>query len=141
MPDRNPTNREKKLINFISLSAECNLLRAEGFYCSLVMSKLQFLIQRKEEKNRVLFFFFFIFWSSKSRIRIRIYWKCWIRTRIHSSAIKWEIWNNKICPERLCSYLCSLCKFSLIFPLVRWKDLRSRIVEHNIRIMAKYYTR
>lgn len=23
----------------------------------------------------------------------------------------------------------------------RWKDLRSRIVEHNIRIMAKYYTR
>lgn len=23
----------------------------------------------------------------------------------------------------------------------RWKDLRSRVVEHNIRVMAKYYTR
>ena len=23
----------------------------------------------------------------------------------------------------------------------RWNDLKSRVVEHNIRIMAKYYTR
>jgi 26S proteasome regulatory subunit N5 len=23
----------------------------------------------------------------------------------------------------------------------RWKDLKNRVVEHNIRIMAKYYTR
>ena len=24
---------------------------------------------------------------------------------------------------------------------VRWADLKSRIVEHNIRMMAKYYTK
>ncbi len=34
----------KKSINFIFLSAGCSLLRAEGFPCSLDISKLQFLI-------------------------------------------------------------------------------------------------
>jgi hypothetical protein len=40
----------KKLLNFIFRSAGCSLLRAEGFSCSLVISKLQFLIQKRKKK-------------------------------------------------------------------------------------------
>ena len=60
----------KKLINFIFRSAGCSLLRAEGFSCSLDISKLQFLI-KKERKKNFCCNFFFGFWSLKSWIRIR----------------------------------------------------------------------
>ncbi len=51
----------KKSINYIYWSAGCSLLRAEGFSCSLDISKLQFFKS---------VFIFFSFWSSKPWTRI-----------------------------------------------------------------------
>jgi hypothetical protein len=50
----------KKLINFFFWSAWCSLLRAEGFSCSLDISKLQFLIKTRF-KNFLLYFFSSVF--------------------------------------------------------------------------------
>jgi hypothetical protein len=54
----------KKLINFIFSSAGCSLFRAEGFSCSLDVldvglgiSKLYFLIQKRNKKNFSAVFF------------------------------------------------------------------------------------
>ncbi len=59
----------KKLINFI-WSAGCSLFRAEGFSCSLDISKLQFLKKKKYKRKHFFCIFFFSFWSSKPWIRI-----------------------------------------------------------------------
>jgi hypothetical protein len=69
----------KKLIKFICLSAECSVLRAEGFFFSFEISTLQFLMKNKKIFSCI---FFFSFWSSKPWIRIRIHVKCRIRIRI-----------------------------------------------------------
>jgi hypothetical protein len=69
----------KKLTNLIFLSGGWSLLRAEGFSCSLDISKQKFLIKKKI-KQFFSCIFTFRFWSSKPWIRIHL--KCWIRIRI-----------------------------------------------------------
>ena len=34
-------------------------------------------------------------------------------------------------------------KYLIVFPVGnnRWKEMKNRVIEHNIRVMAKYYTR
>jgi hypothetical protein len=66
----------KELMKLIFFSAECSLLRAEGFSCGLDVlngwqgiSKLQFLMKKLYLKNFQQYFFNFC--SSKPWIRIR----------------------------------------------------------------------
>jgi hypothetical protein len=64
---KNDPQKRKNLINLVFSSAECSLLRAEGFLCSLDVSygslgisKLQFLIKKRYTKNLQLFFLQFL---------------------------------------------------------------------------------
>ncbi len=75
----------KKLINIISWSAECTILRAEGFSCSLTSfmeAKGQVNCNFRSKKDSFLSYNFCLFLSSKPWIWIRIHLKCWIRIRI-----------------------------------------------------------
>ncbi len=66
--DGNPVLWIRIRINGIpgSVCAGCSLLRAEGFSCSLNISKMHFLIKKKSLKTfSAVRYFFFSFWSSK----------------------------------------------------------------------------
>jgi hypothetical protein len=98
----------KKLRNFMFWSAECYLLRAEGFSCSLSVlygglgiSKPQFLIKKQSTIFRCKFFY--SFWSLnpwiRNRNRIRKLQKCWIRIliklmRIRNAEPSWNYWRS-----------------------------------------------
>ncbi len=78
--------QEGKMAHFIVWSTGCSLLRAEDFSCSLDalywglrISKLQFSSIFGHSKPWV-----------RIHIRIGIHLKCWIRIRIHNSAL----WNK-----------------------------------------------
>jgi|688.fasta_scaffold604224_1 hypothetical protein len=50
------THKHKKVNEFHFLSAQCSLLSAEGFSCSLDIGKLQFLIKKRLKKFWLHFF-------------------------------------------------------------------------------------
>ncbi|KAL6713635.1 proteasome regulatory particle subunit [Lecanora helva] len=58
-----------------------------------------------------------------------------------------ELMRWPIVSERFGPHLCSTDVFSAIEDpedpkaLTRWQDLRKRVIEHNVRVVAKYYTR
>jgi hypothetical protein len=59
-------------------------LRAEGFFCSLDLSKLQSLIKERFKKFSAVLFYSVLVIKTRDLdcIRIRILLKCWIRIRI-----------------------------------------------------------
>jgi hypothetical protein len=89
---------------------EIRQVLAEGFSCSLDMSKLQFLIQKRKRNFCCIFLLFLVIktldpdWI-RIRIRIRIHLKCWIRPysdpdEYHSSDV--DICNANLCKKILC---------------------------------------
>ncbi len=84
--------KREQLINFIFWSAGCSFFQGwrlplygnlDVLTGDIRISKLQFMIKKRKEKNFSCFFFLqFLAIKPWIRIRIRIYLKCWIRIQL-----------------------------------------------------------
>jgi hypothetical protein len=72
--------RRKSLKKFIFCCVRCTHLRAEGFCCSLDISKMEFLIKKDILKNQLYFLLPFLGIKTLDPDWIRIHLKCFINS-------------------------------------------------------------